>query len=73
MRNERHVWPGMVSELGDACMQLCVQVLELSWKAGGQDQTLQLGKFYSSYDASLRISHSPHTMASLQPQTSPPS
>lgn len=36
-------------------------------RAGGKDQRLQLGRFYSSYDASFRISHSPHTTASLQP------
>lgn len=50
------------------CMSLCiwlcwcVQVLELGRRAQGEDQRLQLARFYSSDDGCF---HSLHTMASI--------
>lgn len=62
------VWPGM------ACtsrVRLCwrVQVLELGRRAGGEDQRLQLGRFYGSDDGCFyfAFTRSAHSMASIRP------
>lgn len=54
------------------CMKLCVwlcwcvQMLELGRRAWGEDQRLQLGRFYSTDDGCF---HSPHTMPSIHTKT----
>lgn len=64
------VWPGVACvSSGAVRVARCVQVFKLSRGAGGEDQRLQLGRFYSADDGCFyfTFTHAARSMASIQP------